>query len=848
VGTGTSVSISGLSLSGAQAGDYSVIQPSTTANITKAGLTVSGITANNKPYDGTTTATLNTSGATLVGVFSGDTVTLDSSGYTATFAQSSRGTGIAVNVSGLSLSGAQAGDYTLTQPSGLTANITYGLTVSGITANNKPYDSTTAATLNTSSATLVGVNPGDTVTLVTSGDTATFATKDVGTGISVNVSGLSLSGAQAVFYTLIQPSGLTANITQFGLTVSITANNKVYDDTTAATLNTSSATLVGVFSGDTVTLNTSAATATFATKDVGTGIAVNVSGLSLSGAQAGDYTLTQPSGLTANITKRDLVSTFRNGTWFLDQAPNAGYSAATTRQFNFGMTGDIPVSGDWDGEGLQDVGVFRPSTGQWFLDAGNKNDTNNPVAGISFGTTGDVPIVGHWLGGSIDYIGVWRPSTGTFFLSLTNTSFDGIIPSDSNHLTFQWGTAGDTPVVGDWNGSGISQVGVFRPSDPGFGGAGGWYLDQGNVAFPANKMPVIPAFTFGGNSDIPVVGHWLGGNDLAGVFRPGSGTFFLSKTNTSFDGNLPSDSNHLTFQWGGAGDTPVVGDWTGNGISDVGVFRPSDPAFGGQAGWYLDAGNVAWNSAPPTIAPFQFGDSHDRPASGAWQLAGLPQLLDGTPGDGAASLSADQLQMAATEALGNWQAAGLSASQLALLQGAQFDVTSLPSGWLGESLGNVVLIDATADGHGWSVGGPVAGQVDLLTVVEHEMGHLLGLSDVTAGSANLMSETLAPGMRRAVDGNVSFADPTGGTPSVVTLPSVSLAALSSADTQATGRGADTPNINWSSLDRYFAASPQVDDAVPDAMVDGRVATSTWRDNAETGQIQEERDDFFAAIA
>src|SRR5262249_8096064 len=162
-------------------------------------------------------------------------------------------------------------------------------------------------------------------------------------------------------------------------------------------------------------------------------------------------------------------------------------------------------TGDWDGDGLKDVGVFRPSTGQWFLDPGNKNYSNNPVAAINFGAPGDVPIVGHWLGGLTDYIGVFRPSTGTFFLSLTNTSFDGPIPSDSNHLTFQWGAAGDTPVVGDWNSSGISQVGVFRPSDPAFGGAAGWYLDQGNVSFPANGMPVIPAFTFGGNGDIPVV-------------------------------------------------------------------------------------------------------------------------------------------------------------------------------------------------------------------------------------------------------------------------------------------------------------------------------------------------------
>jgi hypothetical protein len=74
---------------------------------------------------------------------------------------------------------------------------------------------------------------------------------------------------------------------------------------------------------------------------------------------------------------------------------------------------------------------------------------------------------------------------------------------------------------------------------------------------------------------------------------------------------------------------------------------------------------------------------------------------------------------------------------------------------------------------------------------------------------------------------------------------VSLAALSSADTESTGRGTDTPAVNWSSLDRYFAASPQADDAVPDNLVDARLA-STWHDQAGSGPIQEERDDFFAS--
>src|SRR5437879_4855637 len=144
--------VSGLTLSGAQAGDYTLAQPTTTANITPAALTVTGITASNKVYDGTTKATLNAASAALAGVIAGDVVTLSTAAATGAFASKDVGNAITVTVSGLTIGGAQAGDYTLTQPT-TTANITPAtLTVTGVTANNKVYDGTTKATLNTASS------------------------------------------------------------------------------------------------------------------------------------------------------------------------------------------------------------------------------------------------------------------------------------------------------------------------------------------------------------------------------------------------------------------------------------------------------------------------------------------------------------------------------------------------------------------------------------------------------------------------------------------------------------------------------------------------------------------------
>src|SRR5207244_3869232 len=114
----------GLTLGGAQAGNYVLGSPvTTTANITPATLTVTGVTASSKVYDGTTKATLNTASAALVGVVAGDTVTLSTTGAIGTFASKDVGNGITVTVTGLTLGGAQAADYKLTQPT-TTANIT----------------------------------------------------------------------------------------------------------------------------------------------------------------------------------------------------------------------------------------------------------------------------------------------------------------------------------------------------------------------------------------------------------------------------------------------------------------------------------------------------------------------------------------------------------------------------------------------------------------------------------------------------------------------------------------------------------------------------------------------------
>jgi hypothetical protein len=102
--------------------NYSVATGTASGTIFPKGLTVSGVVASNKPFDGNTVATLNFTGASLVGVISPDVVTLVTAGATGTFASHLVGTHV-VTIAGLTLGGTDSGNYSLTQPT-TTASIT----------------------------------------------------------------------------------------------------------------------------------------------------------------------------------------------------------------------------------------------------------------------------------------------------------------------------------------------------------------------------------------------------------------------------------------------------------------------------------------------------------------------------------------------------------------------------------------------------------------------------------------------------------------------------------------------------------------------------------------------------
>ena len=292
VGTAKPVTVTGLALSGADATNYTLASStSVSADITPAGLTVSGVSAASKVYDGSIAATL--SGGVLSGALVGDSLSF--SGASGSFNDKNVGTAKPVTVTGLTLGGADAANYALGSSSpSVSADITpRPVSASVVSAASKVYDGSTAATLR--GGVLLGAVAGDAVALGT--PLGSFSDKNVGLGKTVAISGLSLSGSDAPNYTLGSVTTSTsADITPKAVTASVvSAANKVYDGSTAATL--SGGVLSGAVAGDAVALGKPIGA--FSDKNVGLGKTVLITGLTLSGSDTPNYTL---NGVTTSTS------------------------------------------------------------------------------------------------------------------------------------------------------------------------------------------------------------------------------------------------------------------------------------------------------------------------------------------------------------------------------------------------------------------------------------------------------------------------------------------------------------------------------------------------------------------
>ena len=247
---------------------------------------------------------------------------------------------------------------------------------------------------------------------------------------------------------------------------------------------------------------------------------------------------------------RDTAGLFRSGIWYLRSSNDPACASPQINVGGFGASTDIPLARDFDGDGIDQITVFRTTAGfgEFFTVTDNPPAAPGAILQTSFGAPGDLPVIGDFDTATPgDEVGIYRPSTQEFFLD------DG----GPSPLSFGFGDAGDVPIAGNWDNSadGSDEVGVYRASDNTF------YLRADNIPGASS----VDARPMGAAGDLGVVGDFdRDGRTTIGVFRGvGFGGWFLNNMATG-------QGVDVQLNYGAGTDVPAMGDWDGPSVDEAG--------------------------------------------------------------------------------------------------------------------------------------------------------------------------------------------------------------------------------------------------------------------------------------
>lgn len=234
----------------------------------------------------------------------------------------------------------------------------------------------------------------------------------------------------------------------------------------------------------------------------------------------------------------------------------------------------------------QTVGDFDPNNGMWSL-RGSPTSGSADGGQFSFGGTYWIRLVGDWDGNGTSDLGLFDPVSATWYLRTSGTT--GVTMQ-----VFQFGASGYLPVVGDWDGNGKTDIGVFNSN------SGTWSLRNSASAGGSTSN-----FQFGSSGTSAVTGDWDGnGKTDIGVYDSKTGTWYLRNSTTA-------GTADTTFQFGGTGQIAVTGDWDGDGKTTIGVFDPV------KATWQL---RNSLSAGSADAGSFQYGLQGFLPVVGHWTV------------------------------------------------------------------------------------------------------------------------------------------------------------------------------------------------------------------------------------